>query len=194
LAYGSDAADGGPQAFEAGSVLSVGFVDGLKIWNSATSAFEDAGATQLKAFRGSDPTISSPPENFAITGDMAPFDSVSLPAVASGYSANAHSSLRFALLGDGQSPSSASPDGVYLLTLQVSSTQSGLASSDPYYFVLHKNAPASDVMAAVAGLGVEASLVQFVPEPSGLATAAAAVCASFLGSIRRRSGCKGNAT
>src|SRR5262245_62390680 len=35
LAYGYDLADGGPQLFEAGSVLSVGFTAGLKKWDGA---------------------------------------------------------------------------------------------------------------------------------------------------------------
>ena len=87
--------------------------------------------------------IASPTENFAVTSDAAPFDSVSLPAIAANYGAEGaevHNSLRFALLGDGASPTSASPDGIYLLKLQLSSTQAGLAPSDAYHFVLYKNA------------------------------------------------------
>src|SRR5688572_15313039 len=107
LAYGSDLADGGSQAFSVGSVLSVNFADGLKRWNGTT--FVDAGATQLKAFRGSNVNINTPPENFGITTDIGPFDSLSLAAIATDYGTagpEAHSSLRFALLGDGTSPSS----------------------------------------------------------------------------------------
>jgi hypothetical protein len=171
LAYGYDLADGGPQAFAQGSVFSVQFADGLKRWNGAT--FVDAGATQLKAFRGSNANIGSPPENFGITSDGGPFDSVSLAAVAAGYGADGaevHSSLRFALLGDGSSPTSASPDGVYLLSMQLASTQSGLGPSDPFYFVLNKNGAAADVAAAVQSLGMAPGLVQWiVPEPSGAA-------------------------
>jgi hypothetical protein len=177
LAFGYDLFDGGPQAFAAGSVLSVGFADGLKRWNGAT--FADAGATQLKSFRGSNANISTPLENFAITSDSAPFDSVSLAPVAAGYGsdgAEAHASLRYALLGDGTSPTSASPDGVYLLKMQISSSQSGLSASDPYYFVLNKNAAATNVIAAVESLGLAPSLVQWlVPEPSCAALAAISV-------------------
>jgi hypothetical protein len=148
--------------------LSIEFADGLKRWNGST--FVDAGTTQLKAFRGSNANISTPPENFAITTDSSPFDSVSLAAVAAGYGsegAEVHGSFRFALLGDGSSPTSASPDGVYLLKMQASSSQSGLSASDPYYFVLNKNGAASDVAAAVQSLGVAPSLVQWlVPEPN----------------------------
>lgn len=53
LAYGFDLADGGTQAFAADSVLSVQLIAGLQRWNG--SQFVDAGDTQLKAFRGSDP-------------------------------------------------------------------------------------------------------------------------------------------
>src|SRR3954463_10614492 len=71
FAYGYDLADGGPQQFAAGSVFSLGFTAGLKRWNG--SAFVDAGAMELKAFRGSDPDISTPAANFAVTSDAGPF-------------------------------------------------------------------------------------------------------------------------
>jgi hypothetical protein len=184
LAYGYDLADGGMQTFAAGSVLSVEFADGLKRWNGA--AFSDAGATQLKSFRGSNASISTPPENFAITSDSAPLDGLSLAPVAAGYGsdgAEVHSSLRFALLGDGASPTSASSDGVYLLTMQVSSTQAGISASDPYHFVLNKNGAAADVTAAVQSLGIAPSLVQWlVPEPS----CASLVAISAIGFVQQR--------
>jgi MYXO-CTERM domain-containing protein len=164
LAYGYDMADGGPQAFAEASVLSVGFLDGLKPWNGAL--FADPGATQLKGFRGSDAGITTPVENYAVTSDSGPFDSLSLPAIGAVYSAESHSSLRWALLGDGSSPTSASPDGVYLLRLQLSSTQNGLAPSDPYYYLLHKNAAPDAIAAAIDHLGVAPELVQVVPEPA----------------------------
>ena len=86
--------------------------------------------------------------------------------------AEVHASLRFAILGDGTDPLSVEPDGVYLVGMQLTSTQSGLAASDPYYFVLYKNA-VSGVLDAVNALGVSASAVQFadVPEPDGVALA-----------------------
>ena len=68
-------------------------------------------ATQLKAFRGSNANIASPPENFATTSDSGPFDSLDLPTVAANYGAEGaevHTSLRFALLGDGTDPLSVS--------------------------------------------------------------------------------------
>jgi hypothetical protein len=192
VAYGYDLADGGPQAFDAGSVISVGFTSGLKRWNG--TAFVDAGATELKAFRGSDPTISTPAANFAVTTDAGPFDSVSLAAVAAGYGAEGaevHSSLRFALLGDGSSPTSSSPDGIYLVSLQLSSSQAGLSPSDPYYFVLNKNVDWGNVQIAVDSLGIAPALQQWaVPEPGTLVAASsgmiffAVICGRRL---RRRS-------
>jgi hypothetical protein len=186
LAWGYDTIDGGPQAFAEGSVLSVAFTDGLQRWNG--TMFADAGATQLKAFRGSNANVTSPPENFAITSDAAPFDSVSLAAIAANYEAGAHGSLRFALMGDGASPSSTSADGVYLVAQQLGSTQSQLNPSDPFYFVLHKNAAMQDIVAAVQSLGVAPALVQWVvPEPSGVAFGAMGVVifAKFRGRRRR---------
>jgi hypothetical protein len=186
LAYGSDLADGGPQNFAAGSVLSVALLDGLRRWNG--TSFVDAGATQLKAFRGPNANIDSPAANFAVTTDAGPFDSLSLAAVAAGYGSEAaevHSSLRFALLGDGSSPTSASRDGVYLLTMQLSSSQIGLAPSNPYYFVLHKNA-AAEVGAAVQSLGIAPELVQYVPEPVSLLLAATALVVSIGAGCGRR--------
>jgi hypothetical protein len=181
LAYGHDLADGGPQAFEAGSVISAVFTAGLKRWNGAS--FADAGVTELKAFRGSNPDITTPAANFAVTSDAGPFDSVSLAAVAAGYgndAAEVHASLRFALLGDGTSPTSASPDGVYLVSLQVTSTQAGITPSDTYYFVLNKNSAWSTVESAVTSLGIAPSLQQWTaPEPGAcvsLLVGAAILC------------------
>jgi hypothetical protein len=192
FAYGYDLADGGAQLFETGSVLSLAFTDDLKQWNGAS--YVDAGATQLKGFRGSNASIASPAENFATTSDSGPFDSLDLPTVAANYGvevAEVHTSLRFALLGDGTNPLSIAPDGVYLLGMRLTSTQIGLGASDPYYFVLYKNAASSVVVDAVNSLGVSASAVQFadVPEPT---TAALTVIGLFwLGSarLRRRGRC-----
>jgi hypothetical protein len=185
LAYGFDLADGGPQEFAAGSVISISFTDRLKIWDEGTMSFVDAGDTQIKAFRGSNANISSPAANFAISSDAGPSDSVSLATVAANYGGGAepwevHGSLRWALLGDGPSPTSSSADGVYLVSLQLSSTQAGLLPSDEYYFVLGKNASPEVLATAVASLGVPSELVQYVPEP---ATAMIAMFALAAGSL-----------
>jgi hypothetical protein len=180
FAYGHDLADGGPQLFESGSILSLAFTDGLKRWDGVS--YIDAGATQLKAFRGSNASIASPAENFATTSDSGPFDSLDLPAVATNYGsagAEVHASLRYALLGDGSDPSSATPDGTYLLSMRLTSTQAGLAASDPYHFLLYKNAERASVLEAVNALGVPASRVQFadVPEPASVVLALLATIA-----------------
>ncbi len=171
MAYGYDLADGGPQAFAPGSTISMTFIDGLERWNGV--AFEDAGAAQLKAFRGNDVNITSPPGNFTISSDDSPHFAMSLPPVEAGYGAEAaevHNSLRYAMLGDGLSPTSVSPYGIYIARMVISSSDRDVLNSDPYMFVLAKNATTADLVAAVQSLGVAPNLVQWVvPEPTGLA-------------------------
>jgi hypothetical protein len=180
FAYGHDLANGGAQLFESGSILSLAFTDGLRRWDG--TSYVDAGATQLKAFRGSNASIASPVENFATTSDSGPFDSLDLPAFAANSGsdgAEVHVSLRYALLGDGLNPLSAAPDGIYLLGMRITSTQAGLSASDPYYFLLYKNAEPGLVHDAVNALGVPASGVQFadVPEPASVVLALLATIA-----------------
>jgi hypothetical protein len=167
LAYGYDQVDGGPRVFAAGSTFSENFTAGLKRWNG--SAFVDPGAEQIGAFRGA----AVAPADQAITSDGGPFGGITYPAISATYVADDHSSARFRLLGDGTNPLSPSQDGVYLLSLQLTSTQAGLAPSDPFYFVLRKNVTDATTVAAVESLigsfGIAPSLVQFVPEPGALA-------------------------
>lgn len=183
FAYGYDLADGGPQEFEEDSVLSVAFTDGLKLWNGAT--FDDAGDTQLKAFRGSEINAAT---NFAVTSDGGPSSDVTIATVAADYGsagADVHSTIRYGLLGNGSSPTSPSPNGVYLATLQLSSTQDGPASSDEFSFLLYKHTPLDAVTEAVAALGVDPSQVQWlVPEPGSLVLLSGGVFGFLLG--RRR--------
>ena len=54
----------------------------------------------------------------------------------------------------------ASDDGVYLVSLQLSTSQSGVAASLPFFFLLNKNASSAETSAAHAY--VETNLV---PEP-----------------------------
>src|SRR4029078_11479995 len=117
--------------------------------------------------------IASPNENFATTSDSGPFDSLALPAVAANYGADGaefHTSLRFAMLGDGSDPLSATPDGVYRVGFQLSSSQNGLAPVDPFFFVLYKNALFPAISAAVGSLGAPLGQVQWtpVPEPTAI--------------------------
>lgn len=167
FAYGYDLADGGPQEFESGSVLSLHFTDGLGLWNGA--AFDDAGAAQLKAFSGSNIDTAT---NFAVTADGSPSSDVAVTTLADGYGSagqDAHATIRYGLLGDGSDPLSASPDGVYLVSLQLASTQDDLAPSDEFLFVLAKNVPYATTVAAVESLGYAAADVQWlIPEPGTL--------------------------
>jgi hypothetical protein len=181
LAYGYDLADGGPQAFAPGSMISMVFIEGLKSWNGV--AFEDAGATQLKAFRGSDANITSPPGNFTISSDDSPRFAMSLPPVEVGYGADeaeVHNSIRYAVLGDGSSPTSFTPDGIYLARMVISNSDRDVLNSDPYMFVLPKNASSSALAAAVQSLGVAPRLVQWiVPEPTDFTLAVLAMFTAF---------------
>jgi PEP-CTERM motif len=132
---------------------------------------------------------------------VGPFDSLSLATVAGpvapslGYGTEGpevHGSFRWALLGDGTSPTSASPDGVYLASLRLSSTQAGLTPSDEYFFVLNKNAPWTTVAGAVNSLGISPALQQWVvPEPGTLFMAICAVAglSGFGARTRRRGAC-----
>jgi hypothetical protein len=166
--YGYDATTN-PEPFALGSKFGLAFVDGLKTWNGA--AFVDPVAAEFEAFTGG----FGAPTGVARTTDAGSFASLPVPAGASTVAFasdgdEAHGSVRYRYLGDGVTPSSA-PSGVYLLSLQITSTQSGLQPSDPFYFMLNKNAGLAAVQSAVASLGVAPSQVQFVPEPSSLALA-----------------------
>jgi hypothetical protein len=79
------------------------------------------------------------------------------------------------------------------LEFNITTTQAGLASSGTIYFVLHKNTPMSDVVAAVQSLDVAPDLVQWVvPEPSCV-TLAVLGTLGIAKSRRRRAGIwKGN--
>jgi hypothetical protein len=163
LAYGYDQDDGGPRLFDDGTALLLNFADGLKRWDG--TAFVDPGSEQVQAFRGS----AGAPSALAVTSDSGPFESLAFPPIPADYGVDAHSSARFRLLGDDADPLGSSQDGVYLLSLSISSTQAGLAESDEFYFVLHKNTQPADLAAAVSSLELDAALVQIVPEPSPVA-------------------------
>jgi hypothetical protein len=185
LAYGYDQADGGSRVFTAGTTFSENFTAGLKRWNG--SAFVDPGTEQIGAFPGP----QTAPADQAITSDNGPFTRITFPAISATYSEDDHFEARFRLLGDGTTPLSSSQDGVYLLSLQVTSTQAGLAPSDPFYFVLRKNATDATTVAAVnsliSSLGIAPSLVQYVPEPGSLTLIVAGV-ACLVGYCRRYRG------
>lgn len=159
IAFGYDQIDGGVRAFMPGSNFALNILDGLKWWDG--SAFVDGGAEQIQAFRGS----PASPSFSATTNDAALPSSIPFASISATYDSDAHGTINYRLLGDGLSPLSPSDDGIYLLRLQLSSTEAGLASSSPFSFLLHKNAEMSDLTAAVQALNVDLSQVQFVPEP-----------------------------
>lgn len=138
--------------FAVGSKLTVTYLDGLKIWDG--SGFVDPGTEQVAV------ATSATFATSVLTKDVGPFNGVT-PAAVSG-AADEHLTLRWRLLGDGVSPNTASDDGVYLLKLQLSTDQAGIGASDPYYFLLNKNASAGDQAGAVA------AVTALVPEPGAL--------------------------
>ena len=167
--------------FTPGSQIRLAFTAGLKLWNGA--AFADAAVTELESFLGS----FVAPTAVARTSDSGPFASIAFaPVNFAADGDEVHATSRFRLLGDGSSPTTASPDGVYLLSLQLTSNQVGLAPSDPFFFVLNKNSDRATVEAAVASLGIAPGLVQFVPEPSSAAIAVVGVALTSLRARRRR--------
>lgn len=168
IAYGTEYdAINNPSPFAVGSKFGLSFTAGLKAWNGA--AFADAGSAGMQAFTGG----FAAPTGTATTSDAGPFASLAIPAGAGTVSFagaepnDAHATVRYRFLADGISPSIAA-DGIYLLSLQFSNTDPGMAASDPFYFVLSKNQPGGNVAAAVASLGFAPSQVQFVPEPASL--------------------------
>ena len=170
--------------FPVGVKFQLSFVAGLKRWDG--TAFMDAGAAEMESFTGGNP---SAPTGMARTSDSGPFATLAFPTAGISYAtdgAETHSTVRFRLLGDGASPTSAAADGVYLLSLQLGLSGATPAASTPFYFVLEKNARAQ-VQAAAASLGFNASLVQslLVPEPTA-GTLAVAAMGVLIGSSRRR--------
>ncbi|MBL9124043.1 MAG: PEP-CTERM sorting domain-containing protein [Planctomycetaceae bacterium] len=168
-----------------GSEISLQFLAGLLLWDGAT--FADPGTEQLQAFRGG----HAAPSATLSTVDGGPSGSMTVtPSFTPG--AGAHNTARFRLLGDSSSPTSLSDDGVYLATMQLTSNSTSpvVAPSDPYYFLLHKNASSTVVDAALASLlssqGIDSSMVQVVPEPSSIAIMATGGLLLGFTVVRRR--------
>jgi hypothetical protein len=180
--YGYDATTN-PAPFPVGSKFVLGFTAGLKSWNGA--AFVDAGATEAEAYRGS----SAAPSALAKTSDAGPFASLMFPG-GTGVSftaegADVHNSVHYRMAGDGSSITSPLADGVYLLSMQLSSTDTTVGGSDPFHFVLSKGAAPGTVQAAIASLGVEPSRVQAIPEPAAGTLAVLALLGSACAISRR---------
>ena len=200
---GAGLAFGVGQTFAPGSVLTFKFDDGLEKWNGL--AFQDAGDTQLQGYRGG--TIGgmgqlNSPSQSAIGSDSGPFPGLTYPIPVPSvgpppvvYNDQSHGTGRFRFLGDGTTPvlgsgtTATEPlDGVYLARFLLSSNDSNVADSDPFYFVMHKNAAWDDVQAAVRSLGVPSWEVQYlgVPEPSSLAMAGLAAALGAAAWRRRK--------
>lgn len=181
LAYGSQV--GSSEAFAAGGVFTLSFTDSLLAWDGTT--FADPGNEQVRAFYGSPSSMSET----ATTADTGPLESLPFAPIASGYDTDAHATARFQFLGNGTDASVEPDDGIYLLSLKLSTSEAGIAASDDFYFVMHKNAPHSDIRAAIASLGVSPSAVQVVgqaiPEPSALAIVALAAGSVLVGCNRK---------
>jgi hypothetical protein len=186
-APGVPAYNSGPGlAFGLGSTFTAGFnfrltfTDGLKFWDGA--GFVDPGLEQIQAFRGS----FSNPSASAVTSDVGPFETLNFSTIRTGYADSAHGSASFRLLGDGVSPTSSSDDGIYLLSLQLSSTDPNLSPSDPYFFLLYKNVPLGDALRVAGTLGISSAQVQVVPEAGSLAFAGVASVGALWVAYRRR--------
>lgn len=187
--YGYDATTN-PTPFPLGSKFVLGFTAGLKSWNGVS--FVDAGAAEAEAYRGS----SAAPSALARTSDAGPFQSLMFPG-GTGISFTAeggatHNTVNYRMLGDGSSITSPLADGVYLLSMQLTSTSTEVAASEPFYFVLEKNVAFNDVVTAVngftAGQGISSSLVQYtsnVPEPGTLMLVAAGAIGALLNCGRK---------
>lgn len=181
--YGYDATSN-PAPFPVGSKFTLGFTAGLKSWDGA--AFIDAGVTEAEIYRGS----SAAPSALAKTTDAGPFAGVQFPGGA-GISfaselSEVHNTVHYRMVGDGSSITSPLADGVYLLSMKLSSSDAGVGESEPFYFVLSKGAADATVRAAAESLGAGAGQTQFVPEPATAGLALAGLAAMLRAARRRR--------
>ena len=183
IAPGIGFVDAAPHPFKTGN-YTTSLADSLKKWNG--TSFVDAGDTQLQLYK----TVSGNPLT-ATTTDSGPLASLTFPLTVN--SEESHSGMGFRFLGDGVSNTCALADGVYLLSLKISTA--GLTDSDPFYFVLPKGVAPGEAGAATRafaqqqGIGVGAvQAMTAVPEPAGLGLAACALAAGCQAARRRRRG------
>ncbi len=179
--FGPGLAYGYGHTFTDGYHFNVDFSDSLGWWNGAAFV-SNPGLEAVGAFRGDS---TSAEDQVFIDGSSVPSQGLVFSNISSSYDSDSHASMRFRMNGDGADALVEPSDGIYLLNLQISSTQPGLDPSSVISFVLYKNASWADVSAAVGSLGVDSSLVQYVaiPEP---ATGLLAVCGFAAIMARRR--------
>jgi hypothetical protein len=165
--YGYDQTLGGDRLFKANLNLHV---SGLQIWDGTDFILTGPNKEQLGLLASTSNVNPDAVKTTASGGDLA------IPITAA-YTADAHSSVRYTLLGDGLDPYASSRDGIYLVTLQLSGTQTSpvLTPSAPFYYVLGKNVAINDltpvVNSFISSQGISSSLVQYmanVPEPGTL--------------------------
>lgn len=182
IAPGVGFVDAASHPFKTGN-YTTSIVDGLKKWNGAS--FVDAGDTQMQLYK----TVSGNPLT-ATTTDSGPFASITYPLTVA--NDEAHTGMGFRFLGAGISNTSPLADGVYLLSLKVSTA--GLTDSDPFYFVLPKGVSPEEAGQATltfaAQQGIARDAVQAmtaIPEPASLTLAAAGIGGCVAARRRQRS-------
>jgi hypothetical protein len=182
IAPGVGFVDAASHPFKTGD-YTTSIVDGLKKWNGAS--FVDAGDSQLQLYK----TVGGNPLT-ATTTDVGPFASLTYPLTVA--NDEAHTGMGFRFLGDGVSNTSVLADGVYLLSLKVSTA--GLTDSDPFYFVLPKGVSPEEAgqatltFAALQGIARDAvQAMTAIPEPASLTLAAAAIGGCVAARRRQRS-------
>jgi hypothetical protein len=179
IAYGFDQVDGGPRDFASGPHFELKLINGLKWWDG--SAFVDPGLEEVEAFRSTGSPVQTTDGLTAATPAILAFSNVS--AI---YNEGAHSTVSFRLIGAPPNAFAPTDDGVFLLSMAYDSNEPGIEASEPFYFLLHKNAQAADIAAAAGSLNVASSLVQYVPEPGAAVLLALGACC--VAARRRRRG------
>ena len=146
--------DSQPGKFPSGSSIGFSIVDSLRKWDG--SNFDTIPDETLSIGFGTSLGLITSPET---------------PQIVTGFDLNVagdgswHRHYDFVL----NSPASA---GVYLLSLQLDSSDAAIAPTDPFYIVFNQNDSESNHAAAIAF--VESSLV--VPEPGSLVLATLVCC------------------
>jgi prepilin-type N-terminal cleavage/methylation domain-containing protein/prepilin-type processing-associated H-X9-DG protein len=183
--YGYDQTLGGSRLLTANLNLHVA---GLQIWDGAAFVATGANKEQIGLLQSTSNVNLDTVKTTASGGDLP-------ISITANYTADAHSGVRYTLLGDGLDPYAPSRNGVYLMTLQLNGIQisPSITPSSPFYFILGKNVAASELTSVVnsftASQGISASLIQYtanVPEPSTVALAALSMLGLLIGPRRRR--------